>query len=125
HRRNPARHRRLLWSLVTPLVEQRPPTADASNDRAGFPLLVAVLLAAAAGLLLDTAFPDKGGWFTAFPAIALVLVALQGRRGGGALLVGVVFGGTFFWPHIAWASEFLGPLPWSALAAVMTLWNGG
>lgn len=110
---------------MTPLVEQRPPTADASNDRAGFPLLVAVLLAAAAGLLLDTAFPDKGWWFTAFPAIALVLVALQGRRGGGALLVGVVFGGTFFWPHIAWASEFLGPLPWSALAAVMTLWNGG
>ena len=88
------------------------------------PLGAAVLVAAAAGLLLDTAFPDRGWWFTAFPAIALVLMAVQGRRAGAALLVGLVFGGTFFWPHIEWASEFLGLLPWSALAAVMTLWNG-
>src|SRR5690606_21437290 len=26
--------------------------------------------------------------------------------------------------HIEWASEFLGLVPWSALAAVMTLWSG-
>jgi apolipoprotein N-acyltransferase len=88
------------------------------------PLLPALVVAAGAGLLLDTAFPDKGWWFTAFPAIALALIAMQGRRVGGAILVGFVFGGFFYWPHIEWASEFLGVLPWSALAAVMTLWNG-
>lgn len=88
------------------------------------PLLPAVVVAAGAGLLLDTAFPDKGWWFTAFPAIALVLIALEGRRVGAAILVGLVFGGAFYWPHIEWASEFLGVLPWSALAGVMTLWNG-
>jgi apolipoprotein N-acyltransferase len=88
------------------------------------PLLPALVVAAGAGLLLDTAFPDKGWWFTAFPAIALVLIAIQGRRVGSAILVGLVFGGFFYWPHIQWASEFLGVLPWSALAAVMTLWNG-
>jgi apolipoprotein N-acyltransferase len=88
------------------------------------PLVPALVVAAAAGLLLDTAFPDKGWWFTAFPAIALALIAMQGRRVGSAIFVGFVFGGAFYWPHIEWASEFLGVLPWSALAAVMTLWNG-
>jgi apolipoprotein N-acyltransferase len=88
------------------------------------PLLPALVVAAGAGLLLDTAFPDKGWWFTAYPAIALVLIALQGRRVGAAILVGLVFGATFYWPHIEWASEFLGVVPWSALAGVMTLWNG-
>lgn len=88
------------------------------------PLLPALIVAAGAGLLLDTAFPDKGWWFTAFPAIALALVAMQGRRVGAAILVGLVFGATFYWPHIQWASEFLGVVPWSALSAVMTLWNG-
>jgi apolipoprotein N-acyltransferase len=88
------------------------------------PLVPAIIVAAGAGLLLDTAFPDKGWWFTAFPAIALALIAMQGRRVGSAILVGLVFGGAFYWPHIEWASEFLGVLPWSALAAVMTLWNG-
>lgn len=88
------------------------------------PLPVALVVASAAGLLLDTAFPDKGWWFTAFPAVALALIAMQGRRVGGAILVGLVFGAFFYWPHIEWASKFLGVVPWSALAAVMTLWTG-
>lgn len=88
------------------------------------PLVAAVVVAAGAGLLLDTAFPDKGWWITAFPAIALALIAMQGRRVGSAILVGLVFGAAFYWPHIEWASEFLGVIPWSALAGVMTLWNG-
>jgi apolipoprotein N-acyltransferase len=98
--------------------------AARTTHSAVLPLLPALVVAAGAGLLLDTAFPDKGWWFTAFPAIALALIAMQGRRVGGGILVGLVFGGTFFWPHIEWASEFLGLVPWSALAAVMTLWNG-
>ncbi|HWH97894.1 MAG TPA: apolipoprotein N-acyltransferase, partial [Pseudolysinimonas sp.] len=88
------------------------------------PLPVALVVAAGAGLFLDTAFPDKGWWFAAFPAIALALIAMQGRRVGAAILVGLVFGATFYWPHIEWASEFLGVVPWSALATVMTLWSG-
>lgn len=95
-----------------------------TSARPLLPLGAAVLVAAASGLLLDTAFPDKGWWFTAFPAIALVLLALQDRRAGGGLLIGLVFGASFFWPHIEWASQFLGVVPWSALATVMALWNG-
>lgn len=99
-----------------------PPAA--ATQPAVLPLLPSLVVAAGAGFLLDTAFPDKGWWFTAFPAIALALIAMQGRRVGAAILVGLVFGAAFYWPHIEWASEFLGVLPWSALAAVMTLWNG-
>jgi apolipoprotein N-acyltransferase len=102
-------------------LDTRPPASARSPI---LPLLPAVVAAAIAGLVLDLAFPDTGWWFAAFPAIVLVLIALQGRRVGGAILVGLVFGGTFYWPHIEWASEFLGLVPWSALAAVMTLWNG-
>lgn len=96
----------------------------ATATRPTLPLLAALVVAAGAGLLLDTAFPDKGWWITAFPAVALALIAMQGRRVGAAILVGLVFGASFYWPHIEWASEFLGVVPWSALAAVMTLWNG-
>jgi apolipoprotein N-acyltransferase len=109
--------------ITTKRVELRPPQADAPRNPT-LPLVAAVVVAAGAGLLLDTAFPDKGWWITAFPAIALALIAMQGRRVGSAILVGLVFGATFYWPHIEWASEFLGVVPWSALAGVMTLWNG-
>lgn len=95
-----------------------------ADGRPLFPLPVALLLAAAAGPLLDAAFPDRGWWWMAFPAIGIALLATTGRSFGGGLLVGLVFGATFYWPHIEWASEFLGPLPWSALSAVMTLWTG-
>jgi apolipoprotein N-acyltransferase len=105
-------------------LDTRPARATRPPIEPVLPVLPAVVVAAGAGLLLDTAFPDKGWWFTAFPAIALVLIAMQGRRMGSAILVGLVFGAAFYWPHIEWASEFLGVLPWSALAAVMTLWSG-
>jgi apolipoprotein N-acyltransferase len=88
------------------------------------PLWAAVAAAAAAGPLLDDAFPDVGLWITAFPAIALVLIALHGRKGDSAFLVGLVFGLAFYFPHIVWAAVFLGPLPWSALATLMALWCG-
>ncbi|NYG99925.1 apolipoprotein N-acyltransferase [Schumannella luteola] len=89
------------------------------------PLLGAVLLAAAGGLLLRAAFPGPAIWILAFPAIALALVTLRGRRLGAAFLVGFVFGAAFWFPHIGWASRFLGVLPWTALATLMSLWMAG
>lgn len=90
--------------------------------RAPLPLGVALVVAAAAGPILDAAFPDRDWWPLAIPAVALVLLAAQGRRVGSALLVGFVFGAAFYFPHIEWATLFLGPLPWSALATLMALW---
>ena len=67
--------------------------------RAPLPLGVALVVAAAAGPILDAAFPDRDWWPLAIPAVALVLLAAQGRRPGPALLVGLVFGACFYFPH--------------------------
>src|SRR6187431_2562035 len=94
------------------------------------PLWGALLLAVAAGPVLDAAFPDRGWWPLAFVGVAMVLVAAQGRRAGAGFLVGLVFGLTFYLVHIPWMTEFLGPdevwilraVPWFALSMLMALW---
>jgi apolipoprotein N-acyltransferase len=90
--------------------------------QAPLPLWAAVLLAGAAGPFLDAAFPDRGWWPFAFLAIGMVLVAAEGRTFAAGLLIGLVFGATFYFPHIEWASLYLGPIPWSALSTLMALW---
>lgn len=92
--------------------------------RAPLPLWAALLLAVAAGPILDAASPQLALWPLAFPAIALVLTALRDCRAGAAFLIGFVFGAAFYFPHISWAAVFLGPLPWSALSVLMALWCG-
>lgn len=84
----------------------------------------ALVAAGAAGPILDRAFPDTGIWPLAFLGIGLVLVAVHGRKADAAFLVGLVFGVTFYFPHIEWAAVFLGPIPWSALSVLMALWCG-
>jgi apolipoprotein N-acyltransferase len=84
----------------------------------------ALVAAAAAGPILDRAFPDTGIWPLAFVGIGLVLVALHGRKADASFLVGLVFGVAFYFPHIEWAAVFLGPIPWSALSVLMALWCG-
>ncbi len=99
-------------------------TSSAPITRPILPLWAAAALAAAGGFLLDGAFPDRGWWPLAFAGIAAVLVAAYGRGVGGAALVGLVFGATFYFTHIEWATTFLGPIPWAALSTVMALWCG-
>ena len=88
------------------------------------PLGYAVLIAAAAGVILDAAFPSTDIWPLAFVGIGLAIWVQQGRRLGGALLVGLVFGTSFYGVQIFWATTFLGPLPWGALTVFMGLWCG-
>jgi len=95
-----------------------------TRTRPALPLVVALIVAAGAGPILDGAFPDLGWWPLAFLAIGLQLVALQGRRLGSAFLVGFAFGATFYFVDIQWAAVFLGPIPWSALSTLMALWCG-
>lgn len=101
--------------MITPsLTPVRPP----------LPLWLAVVVAACAGALLDLAFPSVSLWIAAPVAICLLLVALMGRRAGGALLVGVVFGLVFYLLLVSWTSRYLGPLPWTALSALEALLTG-
>ncbi|MDR5700096.1 apolipoprotein N-acyltransferase [Agromyces aerolatus] len=80
------------------------------------PWWAAIPVAAAAGLVYDLGFPEAGIWPLAFAGIALTLLTLIGRSTGGALLVGYVFGATFYLLHVDWTSRYLGPVPWLALA---------
>ncbi|WP_317451946.1 hypothetical protein [Microbacterium sp. NIBRBAC000506063] len=82
------------------------------------PLWLAVPLAALAGVLMDLAYPEAALWPLAFVAVALLLLALIGRRMGGALLVGLVYGVVFFAFLVSWTSRYLGPIPWIALTTV-------
>lgn len=93
-----------------------PPRAEPA--RPILPLWAAVLGAAGAAVLMDLSYPDAAVWVLAFPATALLLVALIGRRAGGALLVGAVFGIVFFALFVSWTSRYLGPVPWIALSVV-------
>ncbi len=89
--------------------------------RPALPLWQALLLAAAAGPVLDAAFPDLGWWPLALPGVVMLYVAMLGRRPGAALLVGAVGGFSFYGLHIAWATVYLGFLPWFALTVAQTL----
>lgn len=82
------------------------------------PLWAAVIAAAVAGLLMYLAYPGAAVWILAFPATALLLVSLVGRRFGGALLVGLVYGILFFALLVSWTSRYLGPVPWAALSVL-------
>ena len=90
--------------------------------RTVLPLWAALLAAVAAGPVLDAGFPDKDIWPLTFAGIALVLVALIGRRWASAVLVGFVAGVSFYLFHIGWATEFLGEvLPMLALVFLESL----
>ena len=81
----------------------------------------AIPIAAVSGLLLDAAFPSLGWWPLAFLSIAGGLWTLMGRSIGGAFLVGLAYGAAFYFTHLMWVVQFLGPIPWAALAGVESL----
>jgi apolipoprotein N-acyltransferase len=104
-----------------------PEASSATQSRAihmrpMLPLWAAVLVAVAAGLVLDLAYPSVGWWPLAFIGVGLSLVALIGRSAWGALLVGFVFGITFYIVHIVWLNRYLGVIPWFALAVAATIY---
>ncbi|MFD8767994.1 apolipoprotein N-acyltransferase [Microbacterium oxydans] len=93
-------------------------TSKTAPQGALLPLWAAVLAAGLAALVMNLAYPEAAIWIFAFPATALLLLALIGRRFGGALLVGLVYGILFFGLLVSWTSRYLGPIPWAALSVV-------
>lgn len=93
-------------------------TSTPAPRRALLPLWAAVLAAGLAAVVMNLAYPAPAIWIFAFPATALLLLALIGRRFGGALLVGLVYGILFFGLLVSWTSRYLGPIPWAALSVV-------
>lgn len=99
----------------------RPATDEPIRPKPPLPLWLALVVAIAAGPILDGGFPDQGVWPLTFVGIALVLLCLMGRSVGGALLVGFVAGEAFYLIHIEWATAYLGPIPWAALSTVESI----
>ncbi|CAN5306916.1 apolipoprotein N-acyltransferase [soil metagenome] len=78
---------------------------------------MSVALAIAGGALTWASFPDLGWWGAAAPGIALLVLALRRDSARWNALIGLVWGLTFFLPHITWADYAVGRIPWFALAA--------
>lgn len=93
----------------------------AAAPRPLLPLWAAVLASIAGGVVLDLAYPSVGWWPLAFVGVGLSLVSLIGRSVWGSLVVGVVFGATFYLIHIVWITRYLGVVPWFALAGLETV----
>lgn len=85
------------------------------------PLLLALVTAAASGILVATAFPGFGWWPLSIVGTALLLWALRGRSVREAILVGLVGGACYWGLLIDWLTVYLGPIPWLALGGVQTL----
>ncbi|WP_285814606.1 apolipoprotein N-acyltransferase [Microbacterium sp. Marseille-Q6648] len=109
-----------------------PPAPTAAPERGtpqrapswSMPLWAAVAAAAAAGFFLDVASAPVGWWPMTFVSVTVALLTLIGRSIGGALLVGTVFGTVFYTAHLVWVGEFLGPVPWLALAGLEAILFG-
>jgi len=89
--------------------------ATAWGTRPVLPLWAALIAAAAAGGLLNLAFPATSVWIATLPAVVLLLLSLIGRRSWASLLVGFVYGAVFFLILVSWTARYLGPIPWLAL----------
>lgn len=77
--------------------------------------------AVASGLLLFLSFPPRTTWWLAPAAFALLGAVLHGRRARAGLGLGYLAGLGFFLPLLVWTGEFVGALPWLALAALEAL----
>ncbi|MFD6448510.1 apolipoprotein N-acyltransferase [Promicromonospora sp. NPDC060204] len=87
--------------------------------------LLSLFLAVAGGLVLWSAFPDAGVWPAAFVAVAVLYWALGRDNAWWNLLIGFLFGISFFLPHLWWAHESTEAAPWIALSALEALFIGG
>lgn len=83
-----------------------------------------LLLAALAGFALSLAFEPVTLPVVLPLAPAGLALATYGLRVRAGLLVGLVFGVTFYYPHIWWMRESVGVDAWIALAAVEALFYG-
>jgi apolipoprotein N-acyltransferase len=85
----------------------------------------AALLALAGGLLGALAFPRTGIWPLAILSVALLSVAVDGRRSRTGAWLGFLYGLAFFVPLLHWTGVYVGPVPWLLLAVAEAAFLAG
>src|SRR6266702_6296825 len=85
----------------------------------------AALLALAGGLLGALAFPRTGIWPLAVLSVALLSVAVDGRRSRTGAWLGLLYGLAFFVPLLHWTGVYVGPVPWLLLAVAEAAFLAG
>ncbi len=83
--------------------------------------LLRVGTAAGAGLLLYVGAPPRELWWLAPVVFAVLWAVLYGRPARAGFGYGLAFGLGFFVPLLSWAGQYVGSLPWLALATVEAL----
>jgi apolipoprotein N-acyltransferase len=87
-------------------------------------VLQRTLLALAAGLLLSVAF-EPVAWPVVVPiAVAGFVLSTRGLRARSGWLPGLAFGVAFYFTHIWWMRDSIGPDAWAALSGIEALFYG-
>lgn len=81
-------------------------------------------LALLGGLALAASFPDLGWWPLAYVALAALWLTLARTSAWGGFFYGWAFGTVFMLPHVWWAHEAVGPVPWVALSVASGAFYG-
>ncbi|GAA1384396.1 apolipoprotein N-acyltransferase [Catellatospora chokoriensis] len=100
------------------------PSSAPTGAGAPLRLPVALALAVAAGLALLAAFPLYGLWWTAPIGVALLAVAVRGRRLRAGFGLGLITGAVFFGPLLAWTNLHVGYAPWILLTLFQATYLG-
>ncbi|GAB7044992.1 apolipoprotein N-acyltransferase [Catenuloplanes indicus] len=94
-------------------------TAPTRQDRPVIrPLWASILAAALAGLALLTSFPPYGQWWLAPAGVALLALAVHGRRMRAGAGLGFIAGLLMFAPMISWTNIHVGNVPWLLLSVL-------
>nr|WP_073390903.1 apolipoprotein N-acyltransferase [Jatrophihabitans endophyticus] len=92
-------------------------TALAAVRPAAFPRRWAALVAVGGGVIGVLAFPTVGWWPAALLSVAMLSLAVDGRRARTGAWLGYAYGLAFLLPLVHWTGVYVGPVPWLLLCA--------
>src|SRR3954452_3605421 len=75
----------------------------------------AALVAIGGGFAGVLAFPRFGLWPLAFLSVAMLSVAVDGRRARTGAWLGYLYGAAFLLPLLRWTGIYVGAVPWLIL----------
>ncbi|MGH3983650.1 MAG: hypothetical protein ACRDST_13450, partial [Pseudonocardiaceae bacterium] len=105
----------------SPPVRRLPPRRSGPVRRRFAGTVPPTAAAVVSGLLLFLSFLPRATWWLAPAAFALLGAVLHGRCARAGFGLGYLAGLGFFLPLLVWTGEFVGALPWLALATLEAL----